>query len=180
MHPITQELLAYLDTQRGVLRRAVDGVAPQQRERVPKDGQWSVAGVIEHLALVETRIGERLAAKIEEARAAGIGREHHTGPILPTLGIEHLLDRSVRVTAADAVQPAGMRHDEAWQKLESAGAHIRSTLRNADGLALGTIEMPHPRFGPKSLYYFFAFIGAHEARHAAQIDETGETLDVHC
>ena len=30
---------------------------------------------------------------------------------------------------------------------------------------------PHPLFGPLSAYHWFAFIAAHEARHAAQIRE---------
>jgi hypothetical protein len=29
--------------------------------------------------------------------------------------------------------------------------------------------MPHPVFGPLDGYAWFGFIGAHEARHAAQI-----------
>lgn len=53
---------------------------------------------------------------------------------------------------------------------------VREALRAGDGLALGTRFLPHRVFGQMPLYYFFAFVGAHEARHAAQIREISEQL----
>jgi hypothetical protein len=44
-------------------------------------------------------------------------------------------------------------------------------LNASDRLALGTLSMPHPLFGPLSAYHWLAFVGGHEARHAAQIRE---------
>lgn len=171
LHPRTRELLDYLDRQRDVLRVAFDGVPPPLRDRVPAPGRWSTAGVIEHLAIVEEGVAKRLAARIAEARAESLGPETTTDPVLPTLDIAHLLDRTTRFTAREALLPTGLRADAAWAALEHAGDAVRETLKANDGLALGAVSMPHPRFGPTPLYYFFAFVGAHEARHAAQIRE---------
>jgi hypothetical protein len=171
MHPRTRELLDYLDEQRGVLRAALSAVPPGARDRAPTPGRWSAAGVIEHLAIVEERIADRLSTRIGEARVDGLGPETTVDQVLPTLQIAHLLDRTARITAADAVQPTGLGAEAAWTALERAGAKVRETLIANDGLALGTVSMPHPRFGPMPVYYFFAFVGAHEARHAAQIHE---------
>jgi hypothetical protein len=38
------------------------------------------------------------------------------------------------------------------------------------------VSMPHSVFGPSSAYHWFAFVGAHEARHAAQIREIAGAL----
>ncbi|MEP7310481.1 MAG: hypothetical protein ABJA98_33675 [Acidobacteriota bacterium] len=46
-----------------------------------------------------------------------------------------------------------------------------TVLRSCDGLALGTIRHEHPALGPISIYEWFAVVGSHEARHAAQILE---------
>jgi hypothetical protein len=40
-----------------------------------------------------------------------------------------------------------------------------------DGLELGAVTHPHPRFGVFSIYDWMAFLGAHEVRHAEQMRE---------
>ena len=97
--------------------------------------------------------------------------ERNAAPILPTIGLNRVLDRTYRVTAPEVVKPPGLSADGAWAALEAAGSAIRRALQEGDGLALGSISAPHPLFGPLSLYEWFAFVGGHEARHAAQIRE---------
>jgi len=171
MHPRTRELLTYLQEQRTVLREAFDEVPPQLRERALARGRWSAANVIEHLAIVETRIAGRLSNAIADARDAGVAAESTADAVLPSLNVRRVLDRTTRVNAPDAVQPTGFTADEAWAALESATGKVRDALHAGDGLALGTLTLPHPVFGPQSLYDWFGFIGAHEARHASQIRE---------
>ena len=125
----------------------------------------------------------RLSERIATARAKGIGPELETSPVLPSLSITQLLDRTTRLSAPETVRPVGLCADAAWGALEQAGVAVRDAMRAGDGLALGTVFMHNPLFGPAPLYYFFAFVGAHEARHAAQIREIAETFaaqqDIH-
>lgn len=176
MHPRTLELLDFLDQQRNVLRAAVDSVPAALRDQKPAAGSWSVANVVEHLAVAEKRISMRIAASIGEARGAGLGRETSTKPILPTLDLARLLDRSAKISAPDAIQPTGLTAEQAWTALEESWKIVRGTLTDADGLAIGMLAMPHPVLGTASLYQWFAFIGGHEARHAAQIREIARSL----
>ena len=169
MHPRTYELLSYLDTQRTVLRAAVDLVPPDLREYPPADGQWSVANVLEHLSIVEQRVALFLSKMIETAKAEGLGPETSTDPLLPSLGADRALDRSGKVMAPDALHPTGLKAPAAWSALEQAGEALRDAVRSGDGLALGTLTRSHPIFGPLTLYQWIAFAGAHEARHADQI-----------
>lgn len=171
MHPRTSELLAYLDAQRAVLAAAVDAVPADARDRAPAEGRWSAAGVVEHLAIVTGRVAERLGHQIAEARAKGLAAETATDPLLPALGLDRVVERTKKVHAPDAAHPTGLRFDAAWSALARAGESARAALRAADGLALGSLSMPHPIFGPLSFYEWFAFLGGHEARHAAQIRE---------
>jgi hypothetical protein len=171
MHPRVRELLDYLDSQRAVLREAFESVPPDLRDRTPAPGRWSAAGVVEHLATLEQRIAAMFAAKIAAARADGLAQETSTDPILPTIDMAPVLDRTTRVETPATGVPSGLPADEAWAALERAGAAVRDALRSGDGLALGALTHPHPLFGPLTLYYWFGFIAAHEARHAAQIRE---------
>jgi hypothetical protein len=173
LHPRIEELLDYLDTQREALRSAVDAVPSEKRGEPPAPGRWSVNGVLEHLAIVETRLTGLFNTRVAAARAAGIGDDLDTSPILPSFGPGSLvLDRSKRILASEQVYPTSdLSSDAAWAAVETSRRALQVALRNANGLALGEIVHPHPVFGPLHLYHWVAFIGGHEARHTAQIRE---------
>jgi hypothetical protein len=177
MHPRTEELLKHLDSQHERLRRAVDDVPRDKREVKPSAERWSVAEVVEHLSIVETRIARLFSAKLTEARAAGLGRELDESPVVGTIDMDRLLDRTRRVTAAEAALPTGkLDCDAAWAAHERARDAICMSVRGADGLALGDVVHPHPVLGTINLYQWIAFVGGHEARHAAQVMELRDLL----
>jgi hypothetical protein len=171
MHPRIAEIMDHLDDQRTLLRRAFDEGPVESREREPAPGRWSVAGIIEHLAIVEERVAGALAARIASARADGVAVETSTDPVLPSFDLARIVNRTKRFNAPDAIHPTGLTALAAWDALERAGGRIRAVLRAGDGLALDTVTHEHPAFGPISIYEWFAVVGSHEARHAGQILE---------
>jgi hypothetical protein len=181
MHPRIDELLRHLDTQHERLRTAVARVPKSRRDEKPNPERWSVAEVIEHLSIVEGRIERVFSTKLAEARASGqVGPEHETSPVVGTLDMDRVLDRSRKIVAAEAAQPSGkLGMDAAWERLENARKKLCESVRSADGLALCDVVHPHPVLGPINLYQWIAFVGGHEARHAAQIIELSELLTAH-
>jgi len=177
MHARIKELFDYLDVRREELRVAVESIPEAQRELQPAPDRWSVAGVIEHLALLETRLIGMFKKRIAEGRAAGVGPDSDTSSVLASSDIATLLDRTRRLTAPEIIQPkASMDAESAWHALEQAREGFRSTILEADGLALTEILETHRIFGPMDLYKWIAFVGGHEARHTAQIREIGAQL----
>jgi len=172
MHPRTDELLRYVDAQRAVLRDAFDAVPAENRNRPPAPGQWSPVGIIEHLAIVDSRIAHMITKRVAEARETGLEAETSIEPILSTIDVNYVVDRVTRVTAPEVLHPTGLDADAAWAALDRATAAFREAVAKADGLALSNVMHPHPIMGPLSLYTWIAFVGAHEARHAAQIRES--------
>lgn len=177
MHPRHQELANHLDQHRAELRAAVAEVPAEQHATSPGDGQWSVLGVLEHVAIVEGRIGMLIEKHLGDARTAGLSPETEDDPLLPTLNIARFGNRTTKIKASEAAQPkSGRALGDLWQALDSSLDTIRRLLSSADGMRLTDITMPHPVFGPLDLYTWFAFVGSHEGRHAAQIREIGATL----
>jgi len=177
MHPRIQELLRHLDTQRAALRAAVDQVPPELRDQRPEPGRWSVAEILEHLAVVEERLAQILKDQIAAVREGGFEPDRETSPILDSFNMALLLDRSNRIKASEASRPrGGLDADAAWAALEQADLGLREVVTSADGLDLTRSTLPHPAFGPLNLYHWIAFEGGHEARHAAQIREIAETF----
>lgn len=171
MHARIRELQDYLDAQRAVLRAAYDAVPEALRDVAPAPGRWSPSNVIEHLAIVEGRVAAALRTRIDEARANHLGPDPSSEPILPLLPLAGIVKRETRVNAPEVACPRGLSASEAWEALERATVTVRSTLAAGDGLDLNQITHPHPIFGPLTVYSWFGFIGAHEARHADQIRE---------
>jgi uncharacterized damage-inducible protein DinB len=172
VHPRLQEIIHHLDTHRAALKTAVDDTPPSLRTKRPGPDRWSVAEILEHLAIVEASIGNTIAGKLAAARAAGLGQDIETTPVVPTVDMARLLDRNTRLVAGTAAEPTGTRDDKtSWTTLVTLRDGLKATLREADGLALGDLTWSHPRLGTMNGYQWLLFLGAHEGRHAAQIEE---------
>lgn len=171
MHPRTKEMLNYFDTHRAVLKSAFASIPVDRRNQPPGPGRWSTANVVEHLAIVEGRMAGILSGRINEERAAGLAGETSSAPMLPTLDVARVSDRTTRLLAPDFAIPSGLDAAAAWTQLEVSTAALRAMLLSGDGLALANVIQPHSRLGPMSVYHWIAFLAAHESRHAEQIRE---------
>jgi hypothetical protein len=177
MHPRTEELLDFLDSRREALKAAVLSVPRGLCERRPAPGRWSVAEVLEHLSLVEGRVTQLIAGRIDAARAEGLAQEADTSPVLPTIDLGGVLDRSRAIEASDAARPRGrMDMSAAWSAVVSTRGVLRDVVLSADGLALDNVTAPHPVLGMLNMYQWIVFVGMHEARHTGQILDAGRML----
>ena len=170
LHPNVCEVLAELDQARDVLRDAVDAVPESRRAERPGEGRWSVNEILEHLAMVERRFTAVLAARIEEAKAQGLGHEQKTRAALPPDLKNMFENRANRRNAPEAVIPSGtLDYPAAWQAVEYARTALRELLCSNEGLALSGVVHHHPTFGVLNVYQFAELIANHERRHARQI-----------
>jgi hypothetical protein len=177
MHARTREVLAYLDTQRAALADAVAAVPAELRGRRPAPDRWSVAEVLDHLAMVNGSANDFLEAQVASARAAGLGAEGETSPVISTFDPSPILDRSRKRTASERSQPrAGIDVEVAQAALARTQQALRDMLLDWDGLALSELILPNPVFGPLNVYQWVLFVGGHQGRHAAQIRELAAEL----
>jgi uncharacterized damage-inducible protein DinB len=176
MHPRLQELFAYLSVRRHALREAVDAVPEAQRNQQPEPDRWSVAEVLEHLALVEARFKTIVSDRLNEARASGLGAELETDSIVGTFNQAGLLDRSSKHVAPEVVRPQSSDWKTAWSHLEDVRRSFLDVYLSGDGLALAEVVHVHPRLGSLNLYQWGVWLGGHEARHTEQIREIAVTL----
>jgi hypothetical protein len=177
MHPALNEAFARLDRSRAELRAAVDVVPEHLRDQPPGADRWSVAGILEHVALVDERFTAIIANKIAEARAADLSQEEGTAALLPP-NVEHMLtDRTERRQAPEPLHPSGLKCGAAWERAQAARTAFRALLSGADGVPLSRVIHEHPRFGALSAYQWAGFLAAHESRHAEQVREIAAKMD---
>jgi len=177
LHPRTRELLDFLADHRQRLERAVQAVPAALVATRPADDRWSVAEIVEHLAIVEGRIVGLLERGVEEGSARGLPRETDESSVLGRLDTARLVDRTDRVVATEPSRPGGrLPLASALEQLTSNRARTRALLERTSGLALGALTAPHPRLGVLDFYQWLLFLGAHEGRHAAQIQDVAVEL----
>ena len=165
------DLLRLLDDSHAALRTAVDAVPPARRHQKPASGGWSVAEVLEHVALVDARFAQVVAAAIAAAPAEGSG-EPGLGAPLDDMFRARVTDRSEKRQAPEVSTPTGtMDSDAAWAAIEQAHARFRATLAECSGRALGGVRATHPRWGSLTVCQYAELFAGHEQRHAAQIRE---------
>jgi uncharacterized damage-inducible protein DinB len=172
MHPRLEEVLNYLDSERAALSDAVELVPTELRDQPPGPDRWSVAQVLQHLVIIEKRIGMGITKWVGDAVAGGLGPELETSSMLNSLDLALIADRSRRRNAPDEVRPDGnLDAASAWTALAQTRAALRAGALAGDGLALGEVIQPHPVLGPINLYQWLLFVGSHEVRHTAQVRE---------
>lgn len=175
-HPRLAELFGYLDRQQAELRSSIRAVSPERHGERPASDRWSVAEVVEHVAMVEGRLGAMIGAMLREA-APRLGPERDDSAILPTLNPDRALDRSRALVAREGTVPTGtMSVDAGLAAIDAARDALKRSLLEVDGLAIGDVERAHPAFGAMSLYGWIAFVGAHMGRHALQVREVAASL----
>ena len=178
MHPRTEEVLNYLDAERSALRDAVELVPPALRGQPPGTDRWSVAQVLQHLAIIEKRIGMGMTKWVADARAAGVGPEIETSSVMNSLPLQLIADRSKPRNAPEEVRPQGdIEPKSAWAALEQTRETLRAAFLAGDGLALSEVIQPHPVLGPINLYQWMLFVGSHETRHTGQVREIAAELN---
>ena len=177
MHPRLVELVDYAQAQRAELLSAVALIPEPRRQQRTHADCWSVAEVLEHLHRVERGITRLLIHGLERAKAEGIGPEQEVGSMLGSLDKFQLPRRGRVFNAPEPVRPSGQYSaGQMLAALRESRQALLSALTALDGLALSKVAHAHPLLGSLNLYQWVLFVGQHEARHAAQIQEMASQL----
>jgi hypothetical protein len=174
MHARTGEVLSHLAHYRAELLDSVQAVPADQRNQRPAPDRWSVAEILDHLGIVEGNVVRMLRKHFELARAEGLRPEPEDRPVVPSVPVALVLDRSHRIEAPERILPTtGLTAEAAWQVLVDRREALENLVGEFDGFALGDVvpPYPHPIFGPFNGWQWIVFLGAHEGRHSAQIRE---------
>jgi hypothetical protein len=153
---------------------ALHGLAPAQWNFRANAQTWTLAEIVEHLALVEGG----LLRSIERLLAQPATPERRAEVLVDYDAIlRRVPDRTVRLEAPERVRPAGKFPDG-----PSALATFASQREAALGLlgrnlALHHYFGSHPTLGPLDAAQLLVFLVAHAERHLAQVAEVKASPD---
>ena len=158
----------YLEETRQKFLASIDGVTDAQWTFKAGPDRWSIAEVAEHIAISESTILELVTAKILTAPPPPAGAERVPDETL----LAAVVDRSSRFQAPEMLKPASRwaTRDALKTDFNAARdktvAYVRETKDDLRGHAA-----PHPVLKSLDGFQWVLLIGAHSARHTAQIEE---------
>lgn len=164
------EIYEAIDKIRNLLKEKVSGLSDEQANLRENDAGWTVAEIVEHLAILEhgvIQIAGKLAAKAE--REGGKFNGIFNPPFsfaekAATLGNEKL-------AAPERIHPqGGITIAESLVKLDENRRVLNELRPRIEAADSSDAKFPHPFFGDLNLYEWLVIVGLHERRHLQQIE----------
>ena len=162
-----KEGLAQLDRTRSGVVEATRGLSDAQWKFKPGPDRWSVAEVVEHIAVVEAFFLENTSTKVMQAPAGKPDRDYKT---TDKLVLNAIADRTRKAQAPEPLVPTGR-----WSPKEALDRFLRirektvAFLKSTPGLRDHVTDSPLGQ--PLDAYQWLLFTSAHSERHAKQILE---------
>ena len=159
--------LRYLaESRRGVVE-AVKGLSEEQWKFKPATDRWSIAEIVEHLAVTEELVAENILGQLGKAPAPAADRDPKAVDTrILTLGP----DRSTKFQAPPPLVPTGR-----WAPTVALEHFLTSRAQTAEILSsthdLRGHSVNHPVLGPLDGYQWILAAAAHSERHTKQILE---------
>jgi hypothetical protein len=165
-----EEIYAALDKMRSTVVDAVSSLSEEQANFRPSPEKWSATLIVEHLAKTESnlvRVVGKLLGKAEVENTPSDGK------INPPVSFAAIADRArtERFQAPAFIAPEGAASvAESLEQLSQSRAALLELRPRIEAVDCSKVGYPHPAFGKFNLYQWLAFIGIHELRHLAQIE----------
>lgn len=170
------EILDSIDGTRSRLLARIESLnADDENLRASSDG-WTVAEIVEHLAIIEDQLTKLTGMMLTKAEAGGERAELRIKPV----SIDHFIERSLneKYQAPEAVRPrGGVAIADSIVKMRRTRETLRALRPRLEATNLATVQYPHPAFGPLNLYEWLILIGAHEERHLRQIERVMQSSE---
>jgi DinB family protein len=161
-----EKALRYLVETRTGVADTVKGLSEAQWKFKPAPDRWSVAEVVEHLAVIEDLVKEILG-KLGQAPAGAPDRDPKK---IDAFLFAEIPDRSKKFQAPPEVSPTGRwAPADALKHFQDDRNQIAQVLQTKSDLRQHVIN--HPAFGPLDGYQWILAVAAHSARHTKQILE---------
>jgi uncharacterized damage-inducible protein DinB len=146
---------------------AVDHLPDGQLNQIVEPGKWTIMQVLEHLYLVERAITIGIGSALANEDEPAARKPYHL-----------TLDRARKVDAPQHLVPqdAPIPLDAMKAKLEQSRAGLEAAVAGISSDVLKRKSYPHPVFGVMDVTQWIEFVGIHEKRHLAQIEELKKGL----
>jgi len=148
--------------------QSVSALSEEELNKVVKQSDWTIMQVLDHLYLMERSVVHVITDQLANGKTKTTSEKP----------IQYTTNRSTKVDAPSFVVPTNdfITLDKMKGKLAASREALVNVVNSADPQLLTQRTYTHPAFGELSLHQWIPFVGLHEKRHLAQIEELKRNL----
>jgi uncharacterized damage-inducible protein DinB len=167
-----EELVDRISRQREKLFASISGLSDTQLNHKQSEDTWSISDVLNHVSLVDEANAKLTSNMLKRARA-----ENPPPDPSPEGSELHSLDEIFKVMSVSKFQApefvAPHTHssvEDSLARLKTSRERMLANVEQLNGFDLTGVTYAHPFAGPLNTYQWILIAGAHEHRHAEQIE----------
>ncbi len=152
------------------LKETISNLNDGQLAFLPDNEKWTIAHIVEHIAIVKDGMSKISAKLLTQAQSAG--KQSNGKAILTENFAKKAVEaRDLKFEAPDRVRPTGkLTINESLAKMEESHQALEKLRPLFETVECSDYKFPHPFMGELSAHEWLALVGGHEARHLAQIE----------
>jgi len=164
-----EDIYAGNEKVRSRLKSLLSTLTDDQISAHPEGEKWTVADIVEHIAMVDegmVKICSKLLKKAEEAGSVSDGSVKISDEFLRK-GVEI---SAIKLEAPSFVHPSGQKTiAESLARLDETTDRFAEIRPLFESVGVAKFKFPHPFFGDITAHEWLALKGGHEMRHIKQI-----------
>lgn len=152
-------------------KQLVAELSDEQTAFLPDGEKWTIAHIIEHIAIVQDGMMRISAKLLNEAKAAG---KYSDGAARLSENFKQKASeaRQLKFEAPERIHPTGGKTiAESLKKMEETRGKLEELRPLFESVESADFTFPHPFMGDLTATEWLALIGGHEARHLRQIEK---------
>jgi len=153
-------------------KQFIESLTDEQIAALPEDEKWTIAGIVEHIAIVQDGMTKISAKLLTKAQTAGSKPADGTARISENFASKAAEAQNLKFEAPDRVRPTGNQSiTESLAKMDETRRALEELRPLFESIECSEFKFPHPFMGDLTAHEWLALIGGHEARHLKQIEK---------
>ncbi len=154
------------------LKETVSKLTDEQANFLPEEGdKWTVAKIVEHIAIVQEGMTRISAKLLTEAQNRG-GKADGAAKISESFSQKALEMKDRKFEAPERVRPTGkFSIAESLAKMEETRQKLKDLRPLFESVECSDFKFPHPFMGDLTAHEWLLLVGGHEFRHIKQIED---------
>jgi len=164
------DIYAKNDQIRENTKQLVASLTGEQTAALPDGEKWTIAEIIEHIAIVQDGMTKISAKLLSQAQATGKASDG-AARLSENFAAKATEAQTLKFEAPDRVRPTGNQSiEESLKKMDEARDELGKLRPLFESVECSDYKFPHPFMGELTAHEWLALVGGHEARHLRQIE----------
>lgn len=145
-------------------------LSDEQKNALPDGETWTIAQIIEHMAIVKEGMMRISTKLLTQAQAAGKTSDG-SARLSENFKTKAAEAATLKFEAPDRVKPTGSQTiEESLAKMAATDRELEKLRPLFESVECSDFKFPHPFMGDLTAHDWLALVGGHEARHLKQIE----------